>query len=151
MLIVSGSDDKTIKLWDVGKSRRISNLLGSAVGSRLKFRAWEQIKTLETVNCLKFSRDGRHIITNIGLILVKSMITNTYSLDSGSLEDLRVDNMWTYYKTTPILRLTLDLDPRCYDRRGNRVAIVFSRDLVLSCDIDRRRLQLALNESAHRA
>src|SRR5271163_1617017 len=52
--IASGSRDETIKLWDVAKSLKASRLLGSTFGSRLKFRAWQDIETSEHVHTLKF-------------------------------------------------------------------------------------------------
>ena len=149
--IASASGDKTIKLWDVAKSLKVSKLLGNTVGSRLKFRSWQKkIETLGIVDSLKFSEDGRHFVTNLGPIKIKSMLADIQSPDYV-LEDLWVGNNWIYYGAMPVFRLTSDFEPRCYDGKGNQVAIGFSNGLVLSFDIDRRSLHLVLKESAHNA
>jgi WD40 repeat protein len=72
--VTSGSNDKTIKLQDVAKSPKASRFLGSTFGSRLKFRAWQDIETSQWVYTLKFSADGRYLATNLGYIKVESMI-----------------------------------------------------------------------------
>jgi len=149
--IASASNDETIKLWDVARSLKVSKLLGSTVGSRLKFRAWQEIKTLGIVDSLRFSEDGRHFVTNLGPIKIKSMPADIQRLDYELLEDLWVGNKWIYHGAMPVFRLTSDFELRCYDGKGNQVAIGFSNGFVLSFDIDRRSLHLALKESAHNA
>ncbi|KAK7177665.1 Vegetative incompatibility protein HET-E-1-like protein 15 [Paraphaeosphaeria sporulosa] len=146
--IASASRDYTIKLWDVARSLKPSKLLGNTIGSRIKFRLWQEIKTLGTIYVLKFSADGQHLVTNIGPITIGSMIADTQSPDF-ELEDLWVGNKWIYYGEMPIFRLTSDFESRCYDRRGDRVAIGFSSGLLLSFDIDRRELHLALRGSVY--
>jgi WD40 repeat protein len=86
--IASGSDDGTIKLWDVAKALKVSRLLGSTLGSRLKFRAWQEIKTLQTVDSLKFSINDRHLVTNLGLIKIES------NMDVQSPEFEPSKNLW---------------------------------------------------------
>lgn len=147
--IASGSSDKTIKLWDVPKSLKASRLLGSTIGSSLKFRVWKEIKTSETVDSLKFSKDGRRLVTNLGPIKIESVLANRHSLDYELLEDLWVGNQWIYYGAMPVFRLTSDFEPRYYDGRGNQAAIGFRNGRVLSFEIDRRSLHLALKEPAY--
>jgi len=86
--IASGSRDKTIKLWDVPKFLKASRLLGSTIGSSLKFRAWKEIKTSEIVDSLKFSKDGRRLVTNLGPIKIESVLADRHSPDYELLEDL---------------------------------------------------------------
>jgi hypothetical protein len=147
--IASGSDDKTIKLWDVPESLKVSRLLSSTIGSSLKFCAWKEIKTSGIVNSLKFSKDGRRLVTNLGPIKIESVLADRRSPDYELLEDLWVGNQWIYYGAMPVLRLTSDFEPRCYDGRGNQAAIGLGNGRVLSFEIDRRSLHLALKESAY--
>ncbi|OBT44214.1 hypothetical protein VE00_05406 [Pseudogymnoascus sp. WSF 3629] len=86
--IASGSDNETIKLWDVAKSMKVSKLLGSTVGSHLKFRTWRGIETSKPVFFLKFSTNGPYLVTNLGHINIESILANTQSLSAESLENL---------------------------------------------------------------
>src|SRR5436190_1999832 len=79
--IASGSNDKTIKLWNVAKSLKTSRLLGSTFGSLLKFRACLIIKTSDPIYAVKFSADGRYLMTNLGPIKVKSILVDRQSTD----------------------------------------------------------------------
>ncbi|KAF7919155.1 uncharacterized protein EAE98_009475 [Botrytis deweyae] len=63
--IVSGSDDKTIKLWNIAKFLKVSRMFGSRVGRRIDFCKWQEIKTSQIVEFLRFSTDGRHLVTDI--------------------------------------------------------------------------------------
>jgi WD40 repeat protein len=72
--IASGSDDQTINLWDIDEALKVSRRLGSRVGRRLKFHTRQKIKILQPVISLKFSVDGRHLVTNFGLIEIESII-----------------------------------------------------------------------------
>ena len=146
--IASGSHDKTIKLWDVPKSLKASRLLGSTIISSLMFRTWKEIKTSRIVDSLKFSTDGRRLVTNLGPIKIESVPADRHS-SAYELEDLWVGNQWIYYGTVPVFRLTSDFEPQCYDGRGNQVAIGFRNGHVLNFEIDRRSLHLALKESAY--
>jgi WD40 repeat protein len=145
--IASGSDDKTIKLWDVAKVLKVSRFLGSTVGSRLEFRTWQEIKTLQTVNSLKFSIDGRHLATNLGLIKVEGII-NAHSPEFELLKNLSVSNQWICYGAVPVFLLPSDFEPRCYDVRGDQVTIGFRNGRVLSFDINRISLNSIFKNSA---
>ncbi|KFX88056.1 hypothetical protein V490_07867 [Pseudogymnoascus sp. VKM F-3557] len=85
--IATGSDDNTIKLWDVTKSLKVSKLFGSTLGSHLRHRAWREIKTSKPVSSLKFSANGRHLITNFGQIRIESFLANRQSFDFESKEE----------------------------------------------------------------
>jgi WD40 repeat protein len=134
--IASGSRDTTIKLWDVAKVLKVSRLLGNTVGSRVKFRAWQEIKTLQIVDSLKFSTDGRHLATNLGLIKIESTI-DAQSPEFELLKYLSVSNQWIYYGAVPVFLLPSDFKPQCYAVRDNQVIIGFSNSRVLSFDINR--------------
>ncbi|KFZ20614.1 hypothetical protein V501_00012, partial [Pseudogymnoascus sp. VKM F-4519 (FW-2642)] len=140
--IASGSYDKTIKLWDVAKSLKVSKLLGSTVGSHLKFRTWRGIETSKPVSFLKFSTNGPYLVTNLGHINIESILTNTESLSAESLENLCVGNQWIYYGAMPVFLLPSDFEVQCYDVRGDQLAIGFRNGRVLTFDIDREKLKL---------
>lgn len=140
--IASGSYDETIKLWDVVKSLKVSKLLGSTLGSHLRYRAWREIKTSKPVSSLKLSANGRYVVTNLGHFKVESILENTQSLSAESLEILWVGNQWIYYGTMPVLLLPSDFEVQCHDVRGDQLAIGFSNGRVLTFDIDREKLKL---------
>jgi WD40 repeat protein len=134
--IASGSYDETIKLWDVANVFKVSRLLSSRLGSYIRFRAWQEIKTFQQVHSLKFTVGGRHLLTNLGVIKVESSL-DKQSPDFKSLEYLWVKEQWIYYGVVPIFLLAPDFKPQCYDVRGDQVTIGFSNGRVLSFDIDR--------------
>jgi WD40 repeat protein len=145
--IASGSDDRTIKLWAVTKALKVSKLLGSTVGSRRKFLAWQEIKTLERVDSLKFYMDGRHLATNLGLIKIENTV-NAQSPEFESLKTLWVSNQWIFYGVVPVFFLPSDFEPQCHDTRGDQVTIGFSNGRVLSFDISRMSLNSIFKNSA---
>ena len=132
--IASGSSDRTIKLWDAAKVLKVKRLLGNTVGSRLNLRPRQEIKTLGTVNSLEFSIDGQHFATNLGLIKITSNVNAQYP---ELLKPLIVSNQWVYYGALPVLFLPLDFQVRCYNVKGDQVAIGFTNGRVLSFDINR--------------
>jgi WD40 repeat protein len=142
--IASGSHDKTIKLWDVAESLKSPRLLGSTLSSLVKFRAFKKIKTSGEINSLKFSEDGHGLVTNLGPIKIESVLASVPEPES---EDLWVGNRWIYYGAIPIFPLTLDFEPQSYSGKGNQVAIGLRNGRVLSFEIDRRNLHLALKGS----
>jgi hypothetical protein len=121
--IASGSDDETIRLWDISKSLKVSRFLGAAFGSRLRFRTSRKIKTLKFVYSLKFSIDSRHLVTNLGQIEIESILANRQSLDFQSSENLVVGDQWIYYEAVPVFRLPSEFEPQCHDIRGDQVTI----------------------------
>jgi dipeptidyl aminopeptidase/acylaminoacyl peptidase len=135
--IASGSDDNTIKLWDVAKSLKVSKLLGNTFGSHLKFRAWREIKTSKLVSSLKFSTNGRYLVTNLGQIKIESILTNRQSFGFESLENLWVGNQWIYYGAMPVFLLPSDFELQCHDVRGDQLTIGFRNGRVLSFDMNR--------------
>ncbi|KIM97029.1 hypothetical protein OIDMADRAFT_105875 [Oidiodendron maius Zn] len=143
--IASGSDDQMIKLWDIAKVLKVSRLLGSRVGS-LELRALQTIKTSHRVTSLKFSIDGRYLVTNLGLIKIKRTI-HMQSPES-KLKDLGVRDHWIYYGEVPVLRLPSDFEQRCHDVRGDQVTVGFSNGRVLNFDINRLSLNSIFKDSA---
>ncbi|OBT95231.2 hypothetical protein VE01_07574 [Pseudogymnoascus verrucosus] len=146
--IATGSDDNTIKLWDVTKALKVSKLLGSTLGSHLRHRAWREIKTSKPVFSLKFSANGRHLITNLGQIKIESILANRQSFGFESLENLWVDNQWIYYGAMPIFRLPLDFEVQCHDAIGDQLGIGFRNGQVLSFYINRKSLNSIFKNSA---
>ncbi|TEY18083.1 hypothetical protein BOTCAL_2080g00010 [Botryotinia calthae] len=102
--IASGSWDKNIKLWDIVEALKVSRIFGSRVGRRIDFRKWQEIETSEVVKSLRFSIDGRHFITNLGLIEIENTI-DTQSPDYQSLQLLSASYGWIYYGAIPIVRI----------------------------------------------
>jgi WD40 repeat protein len=142
--IASGSSDETIKLWDVTESLKTSRLFSNTFGSRLKFRAWQEIKTSEPIYTVKFSADGRYLVTNLGSVKVESIPADRQSPDFKWLNNLYVRNQWIYYGAAPVFLLPSYFQPSCHDVKGNQVTIGFRNGRVLSFNIDRRSLHLIL-------
>jgi WD40 repeat protein len=134
--IASGSDDKTIKLWDITKSLKVSKFLGSFLGSHLKFRARQEIKTSEPVTSLRFSINGRCLVTNLGEIKIESTQRNRQGFDFESTSNLWVGNQWMCCGAVPIFLLPTDFESQCCDVRGDQVTIGLRNGRVLSFDID---------------
>ncbi|OCK96077.1 putative G-protein beta WD 40 repeat-containing protein [Cenococcum geophilum 1.58] len=144
--IASGSSDGTIKLWDITKSLKVSQLLGNIIGSRLKFRGCQEIKIPGCADSLRFSRNGRHLVTNLGPIKIDHTLASGQSHDNKLLEDLWVGNQWIHYGAVPVFRLAPDVELTCFDIKDNQVAIGLRNGRVLSFNVDRRSLHLALGE-----
>ena len=53
-----------------------------------------------------------------------------------------------YYGAVPVFLLPTDLEPSCYDIRGDQVAIGIENGRVLSFDIDRVSLNSIYEQSA---
>ena len=145
--IALGSDDKTVKLWDVSKALRPSRFLGSSLSSHLKYLSKRKIKTLQVVESLRYSGDGRRIFSNVGSFTVDFIASDPYDRSSTTLEYIRVSDIWLYYGTVRLLRLASDSEPRYYDTDGDQVAVGLSNGHVLVFDIDRRRSDIALRSS----
>jgi hypothetical protein len=144
--IASGSADQTIKLWDITKSLKVLILLGNTIGSRLKFGGCQEIKIPGRANSLRFSRNSRHLVTNLGPIKIDHTLANGQSHDNKLLEDLWVGNQWIHYGAVPIFRLAPDIELTCFDVKDNQMAIGSRNGRVLSFNVDRRSLHLALGE-----
>jgi WD40 repeat protein len=134
--IASGSNDKTIKLWDVTKSLKVSKILGSSLGRHFKFRAWQEIKTSEPVASLRFTTNGRCLVTNLGEVKIESNQINRQGFDIESSHNLWVRNQWVYCRAVPLFFLPTDFEPQCCDVRGGQVTIGLKNGRVLSFDID---------------
>ena len=93
--IASGSLDKTVKPWDVSQALRPSRILGSSLSSHLKYRSKRETKTLQVVESLRYSGDGRKIFSNVGSFTVDDVASDPHDRSSTSLEDLRVSDEWS--------------------------------------------------------
>ncbi|KAJ5455936.1 uncharacterized protein N7458_004200 [Penicillium daleae] len=143
--IASGSNDHTIKLWDIAKSLKASKYLGHTFGSRMKFRSWQEIKTSETIHTIKFSGDSRYLTTNAGTIkLVIPADRQTATVES--LQDLYVRDQWICYRDLPLVRISSDFIPVCEDAYGDQLAIGFGNGRVLSFNIDQSVLQSVMGD-----
>ena len=87
-------------------------------------------------------------MTNLGPIKVDYTIASGQSHDNKLLEDLWVGNQWIHYGAVPIFRLAPDIELACFDIKDNQVAIGLRNGRVLSFNVDRRSLHLALEEPA---
>jgi WD40 repeat protein len=143
--IASGSYDQTIKLWDVAKVLKVSRLLDKTVGSRLKFRAGQEIKTSQEIKSLKFSADGQHLATNLGLIKIERPI-DVQSPES-KLKDLWIRDHGMCYGELPVFLLPSDFRQQCHNVKGDQVTVAFSNGRVLNFDINRLSLNSIFKNS----
>jgi WD40 repeat protein len=146
--IASGSWDNTIKLWDIAKALKVSRLLGSAIGSYIKFSACKEHQISGNVTSLKFSKDGQRLVTNLGPVRIKNVHPGSNRPDC-EYEDLWVGNQWIYYGSMPIFLLPSDFEMSSYDGRADQLAIGFRNGRIFSLEIDRRSLRNALQEVAY--
>ncbi|CCD53466.1 hypothetical protein BofuT4_P135110.1 [Botrytis cinerea T4] len=169
--IASGSSDQSIKLWDIAEALKVSRIFGNRVGRHIDFRKWQEIETLkvsrifgnrvvhhidfrklqeietsEEVKLLGFSTDGRHLITDLGLIKIENTI-NTQSPDYQSLQPLSIGRGWILYGEMPIVHLPFYFGVCCYDTMGDQMAICLINGKVLIFDINRASLDSILKGS----
>jgi WD40 repeat protein len=137
--IASGSFDGTIKLWDVISLLKTSRWLGSTLSRRLRFRTFQEIEASGPVSKLRFSADGAHLTTDVGLFKVETTATEQYTHEVDSSRFLHVHNQWIHCNTRPILRLPAGFEAACYDVNGDQLAIGFTSGRVLSFTIDRQK------------
>ncbi|KAM0127136.1 hypothetical protein ACHAP3_008905 [Botrytis cinerea] len=169
--IASGSSGQSIKLWDIAEALKVSRIFGNRVGRHIDFRKWQEIETLkvsrifgnrvgrhidfrklqeietsEEVKSLGFSTDGRHFITDLGLIKIENTI-NTQSPDYQSLQPLSIRRGWILYGEMPIVHLPFYFEVCCYDTMGDQMAICLINGKVLIFDINRASLDSILKGS----
>lgn len=136
--MASGSSNQIIKLWDISKHLKPSRLLSRTLRRHLKFSARQECKVVGSISFLKYAVDGLHLITNLGLITIESILMQCPEFKS--LENLGVKDDWTCYETMPFLRLPSGFEPVRYDVQDDQVAIGCTNDRVLCFDINRRNL-----------
>ena len=143
--IASGSEDHTIKLWDVVSLLKTLRWLGSTIGSRLRFRAFQEIETSRPVSKLRFSADGTYLTTDVDLFKVEAIAAEQYTHEVDSLRFLHVRDQWIHCNTRPVLRLPVGFEVACCDVNGDQLAIAFTSGRVLSFTIDRQNMDLELD------
>jgi WD40 repeat protein len=142
--IASGSNNNTIRLWDVAKSHKTSKFLGRRLGSRLKLRSRREIETSEQVGNLKFSEDNIYLITGTERIRLEDAAAEDRNKRPHSLQTFTVKDQWIYYGVMPFLRLSSDIQLECYDSRDDKVAIGLTNGQVLRFEFDRSTLHSML-------
>ncbi|KAM3156534.1 hypothetical protein ABEW05_002962 [Botrytis cinerea] len=163
--------EDSIKLWDIAEALKVSRIFGNRVGRHIDFRKWQEIETLkvsrifgnrvvhhidfrklqeietsEEVKFLGFSTDGRHFITDLGLIKIENTI-NTQSPDYQSLQPLSIRRGWILYGEMPIVHLPFYFEVCCYNTMGDQMAICLINGKVLIFDINRASLDSILKGS----
>ncbi|CAI7600497.1 unnamed protein product [Penicillium discolor] len=140
-------ENKTIKVWSIEKSLKVSKYLGRTFGSHIKSsKPWKEIQTPAQVYTIEFAADNRHLATDIGLIALESSPTEgeeelPVRSDPDSLQNLYLRDEWLCYGAMPFLRLLPDYQVDSWDANGDHMAVGFSNGLVSGFDIDRRGLQ----------
>jgi WD40 repeat protein len=142
--IASGSEDRTIKLWDVISLLKTSRWHGSTLSRRLRFRAFQEIETSGPVSKLRFSADGTYLTTDVGLFKVETIAAEQCTHEVDSSRFLHVRDQWIHCNTRPVLRLPAGFKAACYDVNGDQLAIAFTSGRVLSFTIDRQNMDLNL-------
>ncbi len=82
--IASGSDDKTIRVWDV------------------QGKTYQETQTSGPVSKIYFSADGTHLITNLGAFKAKVEAAGRRGQKAESSHCLYVDDRWVYCKSRPV-------------------------------------------------
>ncbi|KAK6534989.1 hypothetical protein TWF281_006288 [Arthrobotrys megalospora] len=156
--IASGSK-YGIKLWSCTEASGIVRLAG--VTTRVTAIGMGQIPSKEIIRYLKFSKDSKNLVTNLGHISIGDIPANKQNIRLGkffakkgdnhleSLEDLGVRLGWIYYGELRVLRLPLQI--RSIIRQtiigGDTVAIGLEDGRVLIFNFDRDHLRLILENS----
>ncbi|RAR13366.1 G-protein beta WD 40 repeat-containing protein [Stemphylium lycopersici] len=137
----------TTNLWDVGKALRPSKFLGNTLNSHLKCRSKRDIKTSRMVTTLKYSADGRKLVSNVGSFTVGGVAQGIqHGCDSTSLDDLWMDNTWLCCGNMRLLQLASDSEPTSHDTSGDQATVGTSNGLVLVFGIERKRLDVPLRD-----
>lgn len=69
--ITSGSDDKTLKMWDVVQSLKASKLFRSVLSRHRTYQTDQEIHTFRYISKLHFSSNGIYLMTNLGYFKVE--------------------------------------------------------------------------------
>ncbi|OJJ43208.1 hypothetical protein ASPZODRAFT_169522 [Penicilliopsis zonata CBS 506.65] len=141
---LAASFEKKIILWDVPELLGAPRLF-SFGGPRSDFP--QTITLQHYVKVLKFSSDGRSLLTDQGLISLDDILpANQKTTSTSSLGDLWVGDRWIYFGESPVLRLPSDLYRTPYDARDGHIVISSRDNQVLEFHIDRVSLKQALKK-----
>ncbi|KAK5202848.1 hypothetical protein LTR96_011230 [Exophiala xenobiotica] len=100
-----------------------------------------EFQTSKPVSQLKFSPDGRHLITNCGLFKIGTVdVAKQATSEDASSQILHVDDRWILCNRKPILPLPAGFDTVQFDVKGDRLAVALTNGRVLAFTIDRRRV-----------
>lgn len=163
--IVSGSDDSSIKVWDI--SMEDDQDIPESHLSWVMFVRFspngKQIVSgsIDGLNYLKFwdatTGDLQRTLKSEEIFLKAppyAILTFLRAIPSFSFKisrlktrhGFRVTNQWIFYEEYPILYLPPDFRPTCFDVLGDQIAVGFLSGRVLTFAIDRSRVQSILKE-----
>ncbi|KAJ5291841.1 G-protein beta WD- 40 repeats containing protein [Penicillium angulare] len=172
--VASGCDRGTVTLWniatgepqntDAGHLEAVINIVFSPNGKRIAFLSLHTgVITIWNISngnnftrlsgshlkrrSLKFSADGRYIITDYGQINLKDGTEAERVAISNDPAGLSVADQWICYGDVLFFRLPFHMQPACYDVQGDRIAIGLANGRVSSFVFDRWRLHSMLEKA----
>ncbi|RFU28896.1 hypothetical protein B7463_g7450, partial [Scytalidium lignicola] len=141
--IATSSDDCRVIIWDLETPPNAANLFRKIIGSRTAVSQLQVLETSTPIFKMNFSTDGRHLVTENGLIKIKDN-ENKPTSDSELNNYFYVADQWIYYASILILYLPWDHYKGIYDVNDDRVAVAYKNGRVMRFDFDLQSLRSAL-------
>jgi hypothetical protein len=113
-VLVSGSSDETVKLWDAGTGAVLQTVKVGAV-----------------VQTVSFSEDGTFLQTDRGVLLTTSLSSSDNLSQLTYSRSICVKEQWVHWGTKDTLWLPPEYRPRCTAVYGSVVALAYSSGRVL--------------------